>query len=100
MLKDTYVVNFPQVLHFGCGSRRQATAEVDRLLAGQEVRLFLLASKSALTSSPGQELLDSLGTRVVGYKCGISSDPPLAEVEECIVALREASANAVLCLGG
>lgn len=100
MLKDTYVVNFPQVLHFGCGSRRQAAAEVDRLLTGQEVRLFLLASKSALASPPGQELLDSLGTRVVGYKCGISSDPPLAEVEECIVALREASANAVLCLGG
>ncbi len=100
MLAAAYSVNLPSRLHFGSGSRAQAVIELDKMLSGQKVRLLLLASKSALASPPGQDLLTRLGSRLINIKSDIPADPPLSSVEECVSIIRAGGVNVVLCCGG
>jgi alcohol dehydrogenase class IV len=99
MLKSSYSISFPRVLHFGSACRTLASVEIDRL-APDCARVLLVASRTVAKSAIGREFIDSLGDRIVARYLGVSPDPPLAEVAELISLIRHHQVNVLLALGG
>lgn len=99
MLKSSYSICFPRVLHFGSGCRSLAAVEIDRL-APDCARILLVASQTVTSSTIGQEFINSLGDRIVASYIGVSPDPPLPVVSEIIALIRQHKVNMMLALGG
>ena len=100
MLKESYTIHFPKVLHFGSGCRQLAAGEIDKLAPSGNVRMLLVASNTVLTSSIGKEFLNGLSDRVKAHYCRVPHDPPLSCVTELIALIRQQQINVLLALGG
>ncbi|MBQ6473504.1 MAG: iron-containing alcohol dehydrogenase [Victivallales bacterium] len=100
-MPTSYSTFLPSRLHFGCGTRRKVSAELDSLAdGGVPPRVLLVASRSVRQSPLGEELAASLGARLAGEFVGVPHDPPVTTVDEIRQSARQCNANAMVALGG
>ncbi|MDD3953166.1 MAG: iron-containing alcohol dehydrogenase [Lentisphaeria bacterium] len=100
MLKTSYSVHFPRVLHFGSACRGLAASEADKLVSGEPVRMLLVVSGTVAASGIGRDFITMLGDRVAARYCSVPHDPPLSVVTEIIDLIRQHRINVLLALGG
>ena len=86
-----FTLRYPKVIRFGWGCSQDLAAVVAEV-AGPGTPVLVVRSNSA------PPLVH--GLNVAGTVAGIPGDPPLAEVDRVIAAVRDSGAGAVVAVGG
>lgn len=86
-----FTLRYPKIIRFGWGCGQELAAVVAEV-AGPGVPVLLVRSASAPPLGGG--------LKIAGTVSGIPGDPPLAEVDRVIEAVRASGAGAVVAIGG
>jgi alcohol dehydrogenase class IV len=92
---NTYNLSFPGKIVFGAGTCASLSKELPA-----DSRVLLVTGKHAKKSGLLESLNEILKDFDVTSVCGISAEPPLAEVDKLLKIGRENDVNAVVAIGG